>query len=517
MPGRPATDQQVRLYMQTRHHHPQRVAAAKCGLSERTARRIEHDPRLPSQKVAERPRRRQSVDPLGGMWESDIVPLLLSRPGLRPVTLLEEMQLRHPDHDWDRLRRTLERRVRSWRAGHGPEREVIFRQDHPPGQQGLSDFTDMAELGIHVGDAPLAHRLYHFVLAYSGWEHAEPVLGGESFTALACGLQNALWALGGAPAEHRSDSLSAAFRTLDPDAAQDQTRRYEALCGHYAMRATRNNPGIAHENGSIETQNGHLKRAAAQALVLRGSASFDSLDAYRDWIAELVGRRNARRDKLVGLERAQLRPLPPRRTTDHDEAQVVVTSSSGFVLKKVFYTVPSRLIGYRLTLRIFDDRLDCLLGQSLVVTLPRARAPGDGRHRQVVDYRHVIHSLRCKPMALLNLIYRDALFPRQAYRDAWERLIAAGDAGAACRTMVGLLALAHDRGCEAELAQAIGGQLADGGLPDLAALRLRFAPACATVPDVVVILPPIASYDALLPQTGLARATAPEPTSGATA
>ncbi len=174
------------------------------------------------------------------------------------------------------------------------------------------------------------------------------MLGGESFTALACGLQNALWALGGAPAEHRSDSLSAAFRNLDRDTAQDQTRRYEALCSHYGMQATRNNPGIAHENGSIETHNGHLKRAVAQTLVLRGSASFASLGAYRDWIADLVGRRNARRDKLAGLERVRLRPLPPRRTTDHDEAQVV-TSSSGFVLRKVFYTVPSRLIGYRLT------------------------------------------------------------------------------------------------------------------------------------------------------------------------
>ena len=145
------------------------------------------------------------------------------------------MQRRHPDRDWDRLRRTLERRVRAWRAEHGPEREVIFRQDHPPGQQGLSDFTDMADLGIRIAGEPLAHRLYHFVLAYSGWEHAEPVLGGESFTALACGLQNALWSLGGAPAEHRSDSLSAAFRNLDRDAAEDQTRRYEALCAHYSM------------------------------------------------------------------------------------------------------------------------------------------------------------------------------------------------------------------------------------------------------------------------------------------
>ena len=326
--------------MENRHHHTQRIAAARSGLSERTGRRIERDPRLPSQKAAERKPRRQTLDPFGGLWESDIVPLLAARPGLRPVTLLEEMQARHPGRDWDRLRRTLERRVRAWRAEHGPEREVIFRQDHPPGQQGLSDFTDMGELGIRIAGEPLAHRLYHFVLAYSGWEHAEVVLGGESFTALASGLQNALWTLGGAPAEHRSDSLSAAFRNLDREAAEDQTGRYEALCAHYRMTPSRNNRGVAHENGAIESQHGHLKRAIAQALLLRASSDFDSLDAYRDWIAELIARRNARRDKLVGIERAHLQPLPPRRTTDHDEATVVVTSSSGFVLRRVFYTVP---------------------------------------------------------------------------------------------------------------------------------------------------------------------------------
>ena len=190
---------------------------------------------------------------------------------MRPVMLLDEMQRRHPERDWDRLRRTLERRVRAWCAEHGAAREVIFRQDHPPGQQGLSDFTDMAELGIRIAGEPLAHRLYHFVLAYSAWEHAEVVLGGESYTALACGLQNALWSLGGAPAEHRSDSLSAAFRNLERDAVEDQTRRYEALCAHYGMQPTRNNRGVAHENGAIESQHGHLKRAVAQALLLRGS------------------------------------------------------------------------------------------------------------------------------------------------------------------------------------------------------------------------------------------------------
>jgi hypothetical protein len=485
--------------MELRCHHPQRLAAAKAAISERTGRRIEADPRLPSQKAAERPLRRQVADPLGGLWESDIRPLLSSRPGIRPVTLLEEMQRLHPDRDWARLRRTVERRVRAWCAEHGAEREVIFRQDHPPGQQGLSDFTDMGDLGVRIAGEPLAHRFYHFVLAYSAWEHAEVVLGGESFTALARGLQNALWSLGGAPAEHRSDSLSAAFRNLDQDAAEDQTRRYEALCAHYGMQPTRNNRGIAHENGAIESQHGHLKRVVGQALLLRGSTEFDSLDAYRDWIADLIGRRNARREKLVSLERAELRALPLRRTTDYDEASVRVTSSSGFILRKVFYTVPSRLIGYRLNLRIYDERLDCFVGQSLVLTLPRGRAPGDGRRIQVVDYRHIIHSLRCKPMALLHLVYRDALFPRPAYRAAWERLSEAREPRVACRTMVELLALAHERGCEADLAAALIEQLDNGGVPDLAPLRDRFAPIATRLPEVAVDLPSMASYDALLP------------------
>src|SRR5215218_5598384 len=142
----------------------------------------------------------------------------------------------------------------------------------------------MGDVAVRLGGEPFAHRLYHFVLAYSGWEHAEPVLGGESFTALACGLQNALWALGGAPVEHRSDSLSAAFRNLERDALEDQTQRYEALCAHYGMTPTRNNTGVAHENGTIEASHAHLKNALAQALLLRGSREFADLASYRRFV-----------------------------------------------------------------------------------------------------------------------------------------------------------------------------------------------------------------------------------------
>ena len=270
------------------------------------------------------------------------------------------------------------------------------------------------------------------------------------------------------------------------------------------MTPTRNNTGVAHENGAIESQHGHLKRTVIQALLLRGSVDFESLEAYRGWIANLIGRRNARRAKMVQLECTALQPLPAGRTTDYDAATVFVTSSSGFVLRKVFYTVPSRLIGFRMQVRIYDDRLECFVGQSPVLTLRRGRRQAEGRHDHVVDYRHVIHSLRRKPMALLNLVYRDALFPRAAYRLAWEKLLADGDPRRACKSMVALLALAHDRSCEAELAAALTERMARAEPIDVAALQARFAPVPAQMPDVVVDLPPVASYDSLLPSLGAA-------------
>ena len=485
--------------MHHRRTYTRQIAAARAGIGATTGARLDADPRLPSQRQAPRTRRRP--DPLLAIWDTEIVPLLETTPGLRPVAVFEEMLRRHSELD-PGVRRTLERRVRHWQALHGPEREVIFRQDHPPGQQALSDFTDAADLGITIAGVLLEHRLYHFCLAFSGWEHAEVVLGGESFTALATGLQNALWAVGGAPREHRSDSLSAAFRNLEPAAADDQTRRYEALCAHYAMQPTRNNRGVAHENGSIEAAHGHLKSALAQSLLLRGTSDFDDLASYRGFVDEVIGRANARRRKLVEIERALLQSLPTRRTTDHDEALVTVSRNGGFLLRRVFYTVPSRLIGHRLRVRLYDDRLECLLGSTIVLTLPRGR-PFQGRgspHRtlHVVDYRHVIHALRRKPGALLNLVYRDQLFPRDAYRRTWDRLVAAQPARTACRVMVGLLALAHERGCEADLAAELDRLIEADAMPDLAILERRFAPVPGRVPEVTVTLPSPALYDALL-------------------
>src|ERR1700676_82556 len=446
----------MRLYMSYRQSHKTAIAAAKSGFSKATAYRIEDDPRLPSQKKAPRSRRRP--DPLAEVWDCEIVPILKSAPGIRAIAVLEEIRRRHPEIAAG-IRRTLERRMRTWRALVGPEQDVIFRQEHEPGWFGLSDLTDRSVLGVTVAGVVLGHRLYHFRLAFSGFEHAHVVLGGESFVALPEGLQNALWALGGAPREHRS--------------------------------------GVAHENGSIESSHGHLKKALQDALLLRGSRDFDHLDGYRRFVDEIVGRRNANNRKRIEWERPMLTALPKRRTADYEEKIVTVTSSGGFILRRVFYTAPSRLIGHRLRVHLYDDRLECFLGATPIMTLRRGRTVTDRKGGHVVDYRHVIHALRKKPMALNNLVYRDQLFPRPAYARAFEALRQSVGDKRACKSPVKLVALAHDRGCEAELAGQIDAELDAGRLPDLAILRERFGPNPASVPGIEGKFVGLGTYDEL--------------------
>ena len=216
-----------------------------------------------------------------------------------------------------------------------------------------------------------------------GFCHAAVVLGGESYVALARGLQDALWALGGVPKEHRTDSLPAAFRNLKRDAREDLTRRYEGLLADYGMEGSRNNRGRAHENGSVEGPHGHLKRAIEDALLLRGSREFETIEAYRAFLGQVVSRRNARNRERIDAERAVLGPLPKRRTDGFEETLVRVTSTGGFTLRRVFYTVPSRLVGHRLRARLYDDRLVLYAGTEELMALPRGHAGPGGRRGRV--------------------------------------------------------------------------------------------------------------------------------------
>jgi hypothetical protein len=482
--------------MTERQVHNQRIAAARTGMSERTARRLETDPRKPSERVPERGR--TVPDPLERVWEAELVPMLQTDPRLRPITLLHYLQRAYPaQFPDDRVRRTLERRVRDWKALRGPRRDVVFRQTKEPGRQGLSDFTDARKLGVTIDGAPLDHLLYNFVLAYSGWQFARVVLGGESFAALSEGLQDALWTLGKVPGEHRTDSLSAAFKNLSREQKADVTDRYRGLCRHYRLHPSRNNPGEAHENGAVEAHNGHLKDALDQALILRGSRDFADLASYQRFVDEVVARRNAARSAALEVELREMQPLPRQRTTDFTEAIVTVLSTGGFWLRNVFYSVPSQLIGHRLRVHVHDARIEVFLGSTHVLTHPRQRGER-GTRKHVVSYHHVIHSLKRKPQAFAGLSYRDQLFPREAYRRAWDALWAALPHKEACRHMVALLVMAHEDACEGELARLIDAELKVGRLPEAARLRRRLRPDTSMPTDVPVHLTDPHQFDALL-------------------
>jgi hypothetical protein len=499
MSGTRITDQQVRLYMTNRKHNSQKIAAAKSGMSERTARRVEHDAKPPSQQ----PRRywRSRPDPFADVWESEVVPLLRSLPKLKAVTLLRKLQEDHPERFPDSMRRTLERHVSQWRALEGPSKEVFFPQTYQPGVRGLSDFTHMEKLNVTIAGVAFGHMLYHFVLAFSRWEYASVVDSGESFQALAAGLQNALWQAGGCPSEHRSDSLSAAFKNLQEK--EDFTVRYAALLEHYGMEGTRNNRGLGHENGSVESSHRYLKDAVDQALELRGHRDFDDRSAYDEFVRGVVMRRNRRNAAAFQVEREYLNDLPEHRTTDFVEDEARVTRCGTFTVDGSLYSAPSRLIGHRLKVRLYSDRLDCYLSGALVHSMVRVTRTSKGRGR-AIDYRHFIDSLKRKPQAFKGLVFRDDLFPREAYRRTWERLDQALSQRGACKTIVGLLDLAANHGVEAELAERLDGLIELGELPDLKKLFDEFAPRQAECPVVLVEMPDAAIYDALLEEEVLA-------------
>ncbi len=494
MPGKRITDLQVNKYKALRGEHSQEAAAAKTGISVASARRVEAATQLPSQRRARHWRTR--ADPLSEVWGTEVVPMLQAAPSLMAVTLLEELQRRYPEKFADSVLRTLQRRVGQWRAEHGVEQEIYFAQEHPPGRLGLSDFTVADELDVSLGGLAFPHRLYQFALAHSGWRHVRVVLGGESFQSLAAGLQDALWMAGGVPEEHRTDSLSAAFNNLAEQ--EELTQRYQALCQHYGLRPTRNNAGISHENGAIEARQGSLKKSLDQALLLRGSRQFTDLPAYEQFVAETVRRLNARCARAWEAERACLKPLPARRTADFEEVDARVSKFGVFSAKSVLYSVPSRLAGHRLKVRLHSAHLEAWLGGVKVFECERLYASAADRHPRRIDWRHMLPSLKRKPGAFARWVLRDAMFPRSEYAQAWECMSARLPERQACRLMVDLLDLADRAGIVAELAQVLAALQAQGALPDINALRERFAPRQPAMPVVMVELPATSVYDQLL-------------------
>ena len=354
------TDQQVVLLRQKlMEGKTQQAAAASSATSERSVRRWQRGA-LPSDRRRNRRGWRTRPDPFADVWERDVEPLLRSDPEgeLSATTILEWLDERHPGRFSSSQLRTLQRRIRDHRALHGPDREVYFQQDHPPGREAQVDFTHCSGLGVTIGGEPFRHLLFHLALSHSGWSYAE-VCFGETFAALVKGLQGALWELGGVPRVVRTDNLSAATHDLRDSRGRAVNASYEAVLAHYGVEATRTNPRSSHENGVVEQRHRRLKNALDQALILRGSRDFESEQEYRTFVRRIVDRRNRLVQSKVKRERRHLRPLPPAPVPEYVNYRVRVRRWSTIRVANRTYSVPSRLIGMVVDVRLYADHIEC--------------------------------------------------------------------------------------------------------------------------------------------------------------
>jgi transposase len=428
------------------------------------------------------------------VWESEVVALLESdkKGELEAKTVLSELKTQYPERFNDRQLRTLQRRMRDWRAVHGPEREVIFPQDHPPGREAAVDFTHATKLEVLIAGEPLAHLLFVMRLSFSSWTWVQ-VAFGETFEALVRGVQGALWALGGVPKVLRHDNLSAATHELRKSGGRALTTRFRGVLDHYDLRSTRIRPGKSNENGVVEKGNDLVKGALLQALIVRDDRNFESVGAYETWARGVIDdAMNREHEATIAEERTHLRPLPdhpvPSYTTHHPK----VKRWSTIVVAKRTYSLPSRLIGHTVQVRLHAQEVEVRYRGRRLATMPRLL----GARTACIDYRHVIGSLIRKPGAFARYRFREELFPTLAFRCAYDALCGWRGERADIE-YVRILHLAattyeHHVACALDL-------LLEAGEPfDYAEVKAIAAPEPVTVPEVSIPHPDLAVYDAML-------------------
>ena len=482
------TDEQVRRLMKRlQTDESLAVAAAKAGMDEKTARRYRRLGKLPSECRPEHTWRTRD-DPYQEVWEW-VRQHLIAQPGLEAKTLFEALQRDHPGKFQDGQLRTLQRRVKTWRALEGPAKEVFFPQVYRPGQLGESDFTHMTRLGVTLGGQPFEHLVYHFVLPYSNWETGT-ICFSESFESLSEGLQNALWTLGAVPLGHRTDRLTTAVHNVEHP--EEFTRRYQALLHHYGLTGLKIQAGQANENGDVEQSHHRFKRAVDQALMLRGNRDFSDRRAYAKFLEQVFQRANAGRQERFQEELKVLRRLPERRLDAMTRIEVGVGPSSTIRVQKNVYSVHSRLIGETVEARLYVEHVEVWYAQRRIEAMPRLR--GEGKHR--IDYRHIIDWLVRKPGAFANYRYRDGLFPTSRFRMAFDALKGGGQGTREYLAILRLAAQETEIGVDAALRTLIhnGERITADAVRQIVASGQKVAPAT----EVRIAAVDLGHYDALL-------------------
>lgn len=465
------------------------LASLRAGLHRNTARRYLEAGKLPSELKQPRTWRTRE-DPFATDWE-EITHRLAEAPELEARTLFEDLMQRRPGRYQEGQLRTFQRRVKQWRAEHGPDREIFFPQQHRAGEAMQTDFTAAASLGVSLAGASFEHLLCQSILPYSNWQSVV-VCRSESMLALRNGIQQAVFRLGRVPEWHQTDNSTAATHDLRTG-RRGFNAEYLELMTHLGMKPRTIGIGQSHQNGDVEACNGALKRRLEQHLLLRGSRSFPSLEEYESWLNRVIEQANGPRSARLAEELAVMRPLSVAQLPRYRELQVRVSSNGTIRVQNNTYSVPPRLRGERLAVRLFDLHLEVYYGGKRQLVIERLC--GEGKHR--IDYRHVIWSLVKKPWALARYRYREALFPTAAWRRAYEVLTEKLPERQAELEYLRVLHLAAAT-LQYEVEAAIELLLGEGKLPTFAEVRGLIPGRKPEVPELEPLRVDLASYDELL-------------------
>jgi len=465
--------------------------ALQAGVDRKTARKYLHAQQTPHQ--LQKPHTwRTRLDPLASVWP-EAAQMLADAPELEAKGLFEFFLAQSgsaltPDH-----LRTFQRRVSSWRAPHGPEQEVYFAQKHAPGQALELDWTHAQELEVTITGTPLDHLLCHCVLPYSNWEGATRCQS-ESFLSLVGGLQASLGQLGKKPRYLSTDHSSAATHEISPGGGARAFNPDDLdLCAHYDLLPVTINVACPHEHGDVESQNGHLKRRLKQHLLLRGSRDFASERDYDQFLVRVMEAANEPRQAHLAEELTAMQPLPPTPLAESRELGVRVSGHSTIRVKNITYSVPSRLIGQRLRVEVYESVLQLYLGRERVLEVPRAC----GDRGAVINFRHVVGPLLRKPGAFVNYQHREQLYPSVAYRAAYDRLVTDHGERPGIIEYLHLLNLAVEHTVEA-VQTALAPWITGARKWRAADVRATLTPALVVVPPLAALAPELLSYDALL-------------------
>ena len=392
------------------------VAALKSGMSRQTAAKYYREGKLPSELTKPRAWQTRS-NPFEEVW-TEVVSLLEESPGLEAKSIFEELDERYPDRFNPGQVRTLQRHIRRWRALHGDDKshELFFPQRHRPGEAAQTDFTFTGELNLTIDGQPYKPWLCHVVLPYSGWEWATACRS-ESFLALRQGIQEAFYRLGCTPCWHQTDNSTSATHNIR-SGGRAFSKDYEELMQHLGMKPRVIAIGKKEQNGTVEAKNGAFKRLLKQQLLRRGSADFESEKAFETFLQTCLQKANAKRKDRLKEELQVMTPLTAKRMLEFSEQTLRVSRNATINVKGNIYSMPPRFKGHQVKARVFENHLEIFYGNEKIQEMPRLI----GSSQHCIDYRHVIWSLIRKPGAFERFVYRDDLYPSEAFREAYHSL-----------------------------------------------------------------------------------------------